>query len=173
MPLNLRARIKRLMNEQADEAVQPFSYAVLKSTGEDQEEVEAPGEQEGELPEVLDVAPPESPPEPEPEAVEAPPEDVAPPEVAPTPEPEPDEVSPPEDWGVPEDDIEPAAEVEPMPEIESAEDETEQQPDPEWNESQMNFDTEEPPEQPDDPYGRAMADTEWRMALQQREQSLT
>lgn len=169
MPLNLRARIKRLMNEQADEAVQPFSYAVLKSTGEDQEEAEAPGEQEGELPEVLDVAPPE----PEPEVIEAPPEDVAPPEVEPMPEPEPDEVEPPEDWGVPEDDVEPAAEVESMPEIESAEDDTEQQPDPEWNESQMNFDTEEPPDEPDDPYGRAMADTEWRMALQQREQSLT
>jgi hypothetical protein len=97
MPLNLRARIKRLMNEQSEEAAQPTSYAILKSTGEDQEEIDPPGEQEGDVPEALDVAPPDSPPEPEGPATES--EEVEPPEAEPIPEPDPPEaVPPPEDF---------------------------------------------------------------------------
>lgn len=48
----------------------------------------------------------------------------------------------------------------------------EERPDPEWEDVIAEFDAEPQPELPDDPYGRAMADVDWRMALQQREQSL-
>lgn len=138
MPLNLRARIKKLAAEQSDEASQPVSYAILKSDGEEQEEIEQPGEQEGEVPESLDAPPPDSPPEDT--ATEAPPEDVEPPpDAEPMPEPEPEDVTAPDDWEPVEADepVEPSgpdAELE-VPESEDAAVADEQ---PDW-ESMLGF----------------------------------
>lgn len=55
-----------------------------------------------------------------------------------------------------------------VPEPQAAED----KPDPDWDELMPRLEAEEIPEEPDDPYGRAMADMDWRTALQQREQLL-
>lgn len=54
-------------------------------------------------------------------------------------------------------------------------DREEQEPkdEPEWQELLTQFEPPEMEEQQPDPYAEAMADTEWRMALQERSQMLT
>lgn len=43
----------------------------------------------------------------------------------------------------------------------------------EWHEGQLAVDQDPEPDEPDDPYGRAMADVDWKMTLQSRGGSLS
>lgn len=108
MPSNLQDRIKALMDEQAEEASQPVSYATLESEDEP-EQRETPEESQEPPDEPIEPPAAETAPEstqdvPEPES-EAPVglEDVPPPEES--------EVPPPEDYEVPEEVVEPVPEM--------------------------------------------------------------
>lgn len=173
---DVRSRIQRLMQEQAEEAGRPVSHATLESAEPSEVIEQSSGSSEPETvdppsqtPEpVEDVPAPETVPPPETETVDPPSQPIE--ETAQEEEPESQPISPPEDIENPDQDViaEVDAEIEDVPSQEM------EQPrgDPDWQEIEMPPDDPPRDEQPDDPYGRAMADTEWRMALQQREQLL-
>lgn len=151
MPSIVRERMQALMDEQKAEASLPTSRAVYQG---DEQEIDEPVVQEPDE-SAAEMSLPEQAPEEADDEV-----------------PLPDE-SP--DQELPELPVEPERggddSVDAMDEPES--EEYEEKPDPEWDDATMRFDPPEIEDPSDDPYSRAMADTEWRMALQGREQILT
>ncbi len=148
MPSTLQDRIKRLMEDQEEEAPLPISYSTLRIRDE---APDPPGEPEGATPSPSDELPPIDRHDP-PEDFEPPQEDR--PEV--------------ETIETPQED-QPEAEM-----IEPGELEQEQnRPEPEWEEMLQNFEPAEPREEQPDPYLQAMADSDWKMALQDRSNILT
>lgn len=178
MPSVVQERMSKLMAEQKAEASLPTSRAVMDADEPEVETPETESQQSAEempLPESAPAEPPEveseqsaeelpeQAQESEPEANDEP-EEEQPPELPPLPETN-DAPEPTQDAETETDD-----DTAEMPEPEAAE---QQQPeDAEWDEPEMKFETPEIEEPPDDPYGRAMADTDWRMSLMSREQSL-
>jgi hypothetical protein len=131
---DVRSRIKRLMDEQAEEAAQPVSYAMFQD--DETEELPEPQGQQSDSdstePPTLSM-PPSEPVEPQQEI--EPPEE---PEVEPA---EMTEIPPPEDWSEPVQEFEPPEEreLEPVPEMAAPEQEREFEPEmPDW-ESMLGY----------------------------------